>query len=159
MTSFRRCDGSGNGFQVSHLSYQDHIRVFSECSPQCLCIIRWITADLPLVYHRFIMSVQIFDRILQCNNMVRIIPVDYMNQWSQCSWFPASCRSCYQNETSFPRGHLHYLCRNTKILRFRDVERKASHNGSKCSSLFKHIYAKTSHTWDGICEVRLSIVL
>ena len=156
MTGFRRCDGSGNGFQVSHLSYQDHIRVLTESGSQCLSIVCGIAADLPLVYHGFVMSVEVFNRILQSDDVVRIGPVDHMDQGSQCGGFTAAGRSCNQYQATFSAGHFHNLSGDSQILRLRNIERQASHNCCQCTSLLKNVHTKTAYPGNGVGKVCLS---
>ena len=156
MTGFCRCNGGGNSFQISHLSYQDHIRILTESRSQCLGIVCGITADLPLVYHRFVMSVEVFNGILQSDDVVRIGSVDHMDQGGQCGGFTTAGRPCNQYQSTLSAGHLYNLSGDSQILRFRNIEGQASHNCCQRASLLKNVHAKTTYSGNGVGKVRLS---
>ena len=100
MTGFCRRDGCGNGLQVSHLTYQDHIRVLTESCPKGAGITDGIAAQLSLVDHGFVVSVEILNGIFQCDNMLFVILIDQVDQGCQCGGLTAAGSTGYQHQTT-----------------------------------------------------------
>ena len=86
----------------THLTDQDHIRIFPERRVESLLIILHIGADLPLVDDRALRRVDIFDGILQRNNMKRPLPVDLLQDRCQRRGFSASGLPGHKNDPFIP---------------------------------------------------------
>ena len=90
MSCLRCRNGNTDCFKVTHLSYQNDIRIFTECSPEGIGIALGIQSDLSLVYHGHLMTVKILDRIFQRDHMTLPVIVDLVNDSRQCGRFTAS---------------------------------------------------------------------
>lgn len=99
-------------FIVSHLSKKDYVRALAESGSQRYQIAFCVCADLPLADNTAIMSVQIFQRILQSNNMAFSGMVDLVHKAGHSSRFTASCMTCNQYHTLGKISSGHDIFRN-----------------------------------------------
>ena len=101
MTGFCRGDGDTDGLQVTHFSYKNNIRVFTESGAEGICIVAGIAAHFSLVYHGHLVMMHVFDRILQRDDVRITVGIDLINKGCQCGGLTATGRTRYQNQTSF----------------------------------------------------------
>ena len=83
MASLRRGERQPNGGNIAQLAQQDHIRIFAQRSAQRRIEAVTVAADLPLLDQRTSATVQEFDRILQRQNVPRLVPVDLVDHRRQ----------------------------------------------------------------------------
>ena len=79
VTGLGRTHGSPDRLRVTHLTEQDHVRRLSQNRSQTRQVGLGINGDLALRDDRFIVPVQILDRILQCDDMRRPGLVDLID--------------------------------------------------------------------------------
>ena len=88
-----------NGFKIPHFSQQNDIGSLPQCCPQSLLVSVGVMLDFPLADDAFLMGMQIFDWILNGNDMVITVAVDFINHTSQGGGFSASRRTGDQDES------------------------------------------------------------
>ena len=65
---------------VAHFAKQDHVRALAQCGAQCRQVIVCIGRDLTLAYNALLVSVQEFQRIFQCNDMILACRIDAVHE-------------------------------------------------------------------------------
>lgn len=83
VAGLRRGERQPNGGNIAQLAQQDHIRIFAQRGAQRRIEAVTVAADLPLLDQRTPAAVQEFDRILQRQNVPRLVPVDLVDHRRQ----------------------------------------------------------------------------
>jgi len=83
VSSFSTGDGKLDGFQVTHLTYQKHVGVFTERCPQSVVEGMCVLAQLTLVYDGFFVIVQVLDRVFDGDDVFRTLLVDVVDNRRQ----------------------------------------------------------------------------
>ncbi len=86
-------------------------------------IIGSIRADLALADNAFVRSVQVFQRVFQCDDMSTAV-IDLVDDTSHGGGFSASGRTCDQNHSFGKISCFHNSWRNVQILRIRRLNAK-----------------------------------
>ena len=151
--------GCGNRIEVTHLSDEDNIRVFTKCGTKCISITICIHTNFTLVDDRFLVLMQVLDRVLQCNDMMTVIFINFIDQRSQRCRFTTTCRSCYQDQSSLFIYQVNNGWRQPQTFRFRNFCIDQTDYESHGAFLLKYVYTESSMSRDRIREIRLSCLI
>ena len=96
MTGLSSCHGNADGLIVTHFAQQDNIRALAQGGLQSGDIIVCINLDFSLTDNALVVTVQVFQRVFQGNNMLIPCVVDAVNQAGKgrglaASGMPSSC--------------------------------------------------------------------
>ena len=149
MTGLRCGHGDGSGLCVPHFAKQNHVRALTESGPQRCHVALGVQPDFPLADNASFMGMQIFQRILQGDDMLFFLGVDRIHHTGLRRGFSASCRACDQNQTAGDRSQADDGVRDGEILRLRKVERDDPDHSGQRSPLFIGIDPETGHTGNG----------
>ena len=83
VTGLRGGDGQLNGFQVAHLSDQDHVGVFPQGCSECISKAASVLIELTLVHQAAIAFVNKLDRIFDGEDVFGPAVVDVIQQCGQ----------------------------------------------------------------------------
>ena len=95
-----------NGFQVSHFADQHHVWIFTKCSAQCVTKAFRISMQFTLVDHAVLVHVDEFDRVLNRQDMVVTLGVDFVDHRREGRGLTRARRAGDKNQT---RGFSHSL--------------------------------------------------
>ena len=79
MAGFCGGHGDAHGFIIAHLTKQDDIRRLAQGGPQRIYIAFRIRGDFTLAHDAFLMGMQVFQRILQRDDMLFHICIDVID--------------------------------------------------------------------------------
>ena len=158
MTGLSSSHSSLDRFIVSHLSKKDYVRALAESGSQRYQIAFCVCADLPLADNTAIMSVQIFQRILQSNNMAFSGMVDLVHKAGHGSRFTASCRTCNQYHTLGKISSGHDIFRNMEDVGIGQF--KSNHTDHSCqgTSLSVSVHTESGQSGDRKREIIISCI-
>lgn len=108
---------------VTHLTDHDNIWVLSETGAECVRETGNIDAQLSLVDDSHLVFVDIFDRVLDgqdVNGSIGVDPVDHGGKGCRLS---GTGRSSEEDEALMPLDHLRAICGQSEIVECGDVER------------------------------------
>ena len=148
MAGFSSSHGRLDRLMVTHFSQKDHVRALAESGTQGYQIVGSIGTDLTLADDTFVMAVQIFQRVLQGNDMSFPAVVDLVNDAGHCGGFSASSRTCDQNHPFCKLCSIQDSRRNVQIPWIWKIKSNNTDNGSKRTSLPVCVYTKTGKTGD-----------
>ena len=153
MTGLSCSHGSLDRFIVSHLSKKDYVRALAESGTQRYQIAFCVCADFSLADNAAIMSVQIFQRILQSNNMTFSGMVDLVHKAGHGGRFTASCRTCNQYHTFGKIGSRHDIFRNMEDVRIGQLKSDHADHSSQGTSLPVGIHTESGQSGDREGEI------
>ena len=93
VTCLRQCDGGGDRFQVPHLADEDHIGVFAQGGAQGIGERIRVCTEFPLVYHAFLVGVQVLDGVLDSQDVRLTLRVDNVDQRCDSGGFAGTRRA------------------------------------------------------------------
>lgn len=93
MPGFSGCHGCLDGFIIAHFTEKNHVRTLAEGGAQRNQVTFRICTDFSLADDAFVMSVQIFKRILQGDDMAFPGMIDTVYDTCQSGGFSASGRT------------------------------------------------------------------
>ena len=136
--------GCGDSLKISHLSYEDDIRILTECCTECIRIAECIHTNLSLIYYRLVVMVNVLYRILKCDDVIRKILIRLVYNRSKCGRLTGTCRSCYENQSSLSLVELNNLPWNTKLVRSWNLSLNSSVRCCHVSLVHEYIDTETS---------------
>ena len=98
MTGLSRKKGGRDGLIIPHLSYQDHIRIFTQSTSQRIRKASHIFTHFSLVNQRFLTLIFVLDRIFDRNNMPVAVLIHMFDHRRKCRGLSASGRSGHKNQ-------------------------------------------------------------
>ena len=119
MSCLCRCHGNTNRLVITHFTKENHIRALAQGSTQGNQIIGSIRTDLALADDTAIMAVEIFQRILQSDDMAFPGMVDSVDQTGHGGGFTASGRTGNKDHATGIVGDVHHILGNGKLCRIR----------------------------------------
>ena len=143
MTGFGSCHGSLNGLVITHFAKKNDIRALAKGSTQGSNIIFCISAYLTLAYDTTIVSMQVFQRIFQRNDMPFARMVDSIYKAGHGCGFSASGRSGYKNHAFCQISNTHDILGNRKLGGIRQLESDNTYDCCQRTTLFVSIDTKT----------------
>ena len=143
MSGLSSSHGSLDSLVVTHFSKQDHIRALTQGGTQGNQIIGSIRTDLSLADNAFVMSVQVFQRVFQRDDMSFTAVIDLVDDTSHGGGFSASGRTCDQNHSLGKISCFHNSRRNVQILRIRQIKCNNTDDSGKRTTLPVCIYTKS----------------
>ena len=143
MSGFSSSHGSLDSLVVTHFSKKDHIGALTQGGTQGNQIIGSIRADLALADNAFVMSVQVFQRVFQRDDMPFAAVIDFVDDTSHGGRFSASGRTCDQNHSLGKVSCFHNSRRNVQILRIRQIKCNNTDDSGKRTTLPVCIYTKS----------------
>ncbi len=84
MSGLRKSEGRSNRFKVAHLTDEDHIWILSKHMFQCPAKGERVMSYFPLVDNRLFMKMEVFDRVLNCDDMTPSVSVHFINNGCKC---------------------------------------------------------------------------
>ena len=129
MTGLGGCHGNADGFIVTHFAQQDNIRALAQGGLQSGDIIVRINLDLSLTDNALVVTVQVFQRVFQGNNMRIPCVVDAVNQAGKGGGLAAAGGAGDKDHALGVIGKLHNSFRNAKFLWIRQLECDDTDNG------------------------------
>ena len=106
MTGLSRKKGGRDGLIIPHLSYQDHIRIFTQSTSQRIRKASHIFTHFSLVNQRFLTLIFVLDRIFDRNNMPVAVLIHMFDHRRKCRGLSASGRPGHKNQSSRLLCHL-----------------------------------------------------
>ena len=104
MSGLRCLEGGGDGLQVSHLTHQDDLGGLAQGGPQGVGEILGVGANLSLIDGRLVVAVEILDRILNRDDVYRLVVVHPVDERRQRRGFARAGRAGHQHDpVSLPR--------------------------------------------------------
>ena len=143
MSGLSSSHGSLDSLVVTHFSKKDHIRALTQGGTQGNQIIGSIRTDLALADNAFVMSVQVFQRVFQRDDMPFAAVIDFVDDTSHGGRFSASGRTCDQNHSLGKVSCFHNSRRNVQILRIRQIKCNNTDDSGKRTTLPVCIYTKS----------------
>ena len=143
MSGFSSSHGSLDSLVVTHFSKKDHIGALTQGGTQGNQIIGSIRTDLALADNAFVMSVQVFQRVFQRDDMSFTAVIDLVDDTSHGGGFSASGRTCDQNHSLGKISCFHNSRRNVQILRIRQIKCNNTDDSGKRTTLPVCIYTKS----------------
>ena len=143
MSGFSSSHGSLDSLVVTHFSKKDHIRTLTQGGTQGNQIIGSIRTDLALADNAFVMSVKVFQRVFQRDDMAFTAVIDLVDDTSHGGGFSASGGTCDQNHSLGKVSCFHNSWRNVQILRIRQIKCNNTDDSGKRTTLPVCIYTKS----------------
>ena len=135
MTGLCRSHGDIHRFIITHFAQQNNVRALAEGCTQRIDIAECIDTDLTLADDTFVMPVQVFDGILQRDDMLFHRVVDLVDQTRKRGGFAASGRTGDQNHALGETGEFHDRSRNTDVFRVRELKSDDTDDRRECTTL------------------------
>ena len=104
MTSLGRGDGEGNRLQIAHFSNHDHIWILPQRSAQRSSERFGVGEHFPLGNVTVFRFQNVFDRVLECNDVIVPFHVYLLDHRRQCSRFASSYRTSCQDQSVLITG-------------------------------------------------------
>ena len=145
-----------DGFQVSHLTDENNIGVFTESCSKCSGVCLGIITDLSLVNNRLLVAMQVLNRILNRYDVLRVSFVNHIDEGRKRCRLTGTGSSRNENQPSLSGTEFLNRSRKSEFSRSRNLERQESHYHRKRAALLKYVYTETSASVKGICEVNLT---
>jgi hypothetical protein len=159
MARLRREEGGLNCLQVSHFTDQDDVRVLTENVSKGGAKTFCIGIHLSLIDDALLMSVKIFDRILNGNDVRASFVIDLVNHCGQRRRLSCSCRTRYQDQ---PFWFLNQFPGNGGDPQFReahDIERDGTKGPGHCTPLHVNIAPESAQSFNAKRKIELIIFL
>src|SRR5487761_2631343 len=148
-----------DGFQVAHLPYQDHVRVFTQRAAQRVVERQGVRPDFTLVDQALLRFVHELDRVLDGEDVSLFGLVLVVDHRRQRGGFARSGRSGHQHLAARLVGDLFKDLRAFEIGERQDLGRDGPHHGCGAAVLHERVDAKARQAWDGEGEVALQVLL
>ena len=146
MSGLSSSHGSLDSLVVTHFSKKNHIRALAQGGTQGNQIIGSIRTDLTLADNAFVMSVQVFQRVFQSDDMSFPAVIDLVDDAGHSCGFSASGRTGDQNHSFGKIRSFHNSWWNMQILGIRKVKCNNTDDSSKRTTLPVCIYTESGET-------------
>src|SRR5690606_20525141 len=100
VAGFRGGQRQADGFKVTHLTYEDDVRVFPQCRTQCFGKPEGVTVNLTLVDQAFLRFVHEFDRVLDGEDVLVTGVVDVVEHRRERGGLAGAGRPGDQHDTA-----------------------------------------------------------
>ena len=146
-------DSSSDRLEVTHLTNEDDIRVFTEGRVESVCERICIAVELTLVDHSAVMRIDVLDRILDRDNMSCLILIDVVNDSSHGSCLTGTRRTCNKDDTVLRCSHIFNDFRNTEFFELRDSGHQEADTAGKVVTLMIYVRSDSDLVVDHETEV------
>ena len=148
MAGFRGGHRGFNRIEIPHLAEQDDIGSLPEGSHQSIYITVRIQSNLTLGDNGTVMPVQIFNRILQSNNVAVSRPVYFIDNTCQSGGFSAACGSGDKDKPFFQVCRPDDFRRDVHIFRSGYLKVNNTDDGGQGASLFHDTHAESGDSFN-----------
>ena len=156
MPGLCRRQGSLNGRQISHFADQNHVRVLTQNRTQTVRIGGGILADLPLVYEALVRRIDVFDRVLQRDDMPARCMVDPVEHRRQRGGLTGTRFACDQHQSGRIGRQLQRDRRQIQILDLRNHIIEQSDRKGKRTPCVKNIGSDSDAAVRGQRKIQLA---
>ena len=130
--------------------------IFTESCSKCSGVGLGIITDLSLVNNRLLVTMQVLNRVLNRNDVLRVGLVNHIDKGRKCCRLTGTGSTGNENQASLSGTEFLNRSRKSEFSRGRNLERQKSHYHRKRAALLEYIYTETSASVKGICEVNLT---
>ena len=153
--------GGYSGFdslEVTHFSYEYDIRVLTEGGTDSECEGGYVSADLTLVYHAALVSVQILDRVFDSDYMSRLMQIYVVDHSRKRCRLTGTGRTGYEHESTGTHNELSEYGRQVEVGKGRDIVSQQSDSDSRKASLTVYVYTVTEAAGGNVSKVGVDMV-
>ena len=132
------------GHTIAHFAHQDHVRVLANHVLESRLPIAYVQADLALVDHRLLIGEQIFDRILDGNDVDPLALIDEIEHGGNGGALPAPGHAGQNDHALVEVAELLDRSREAELLEGGNCGIHSPSNDAQVAALLKDVDAKTA---------------
>jgi hypothetical protein len=147
-----RCGKRGDDrFLVTNLTKQDHIRRLTHDVPHGGGVVGRVEPDLALVDHRLAVEEDVLDRILDGDDVPRVVVVHVLHHRGERRALAGAGRAGDQHETALQRSErFELLAGQVEVLHRRNDVHDVTEDEREATLLAEDVRAKATHAVDGV---------
>src|SRR6266404_3721388 len=126
-------------FKVAHFTDQHNIRILAQRRTKRVGKIVSVRVHLALIYYAALVTVEVFDRIFDGNDVLVPIAVYLINHCRQRCRLPGSSRAGHQNQPARLLAELVDHRRKTEFLKRPDLVRNRTKDRSNRAALIEYV--------------------
>src|SRR5690606_20333604 len=115
MPGFGYAESRLNGFEITHLTYENDIGVLAKRDSECTGETLGILGYFPLIDNTFFVLMNKLNRVLNSKDMPFTFTVDFINHCGKSSAFSAPSRPGDKNQPVWPFGQFTHNSRESQV--------------------------------------------
>ena len=144
--------------QVTHLTDEHAIRILTQCRAHCGAERVRVSAELSLVDDRSPVLVQVLDRILDRDDVMRFLAVDEIDHRGERGALARTRRSGHQYQAARLLADIGYDRRQAELLEGRNPPRNQTQRAGNLAPLHEDVGTKAGHILEAEREVDLEVL-
>ena len=159
VAGFCRGDGGGDRLDIAHFTEHDHVRRLAQGRAQGAGEGGGVAGNFPLADQALLVGMQVFDRVLDGDDMAAAGPVDLVYQAGQGRTFTVAGGTGDQDHTAAEIRQLHDHVRDIAVFRVRNAEGDHTAGHGQGAALPVGVAAETGQVADREGEVVVAFLL
>ncbi len=159
VAGFRRGDGGRDRLDIAHFTEHDHVGRLAQGRAQGAGKGGGVAGDFPLADQALLVRVQVFDRVLDRDDMAAAGPVDLVHEAGQGGGFTVARGAGHQDHAAAEIRQLHDHVRDMAVFRVRNAEGDHTAGHSQGAALAVGVAAETGQIPDREGEVVVAFLL
>ena len=141
------CCGKRNlhRFKVTNFAHEEHIRILTERSTECIRIRKRIHADFTLRDNRHVITIKVFNRVFDRNDVHRFFLIDVVNHRSKRCGLTRTRRTRHKHKTALSQSQVTNHFGQVQIFESRNHSLDMTNHNRNCSTLTENVHTETAH--------------